>query len=448
MMKKISWVKDFLFKNTTTQQTIAKNTFWLFVGQMVSRFLRAGIVIYAARTLGIAGWGAFSYALGVATFLTTFSDIGINALITKEASRDTEKRDRYIATALILKLVLLLALCVLVFMLFPYLTNIEEAAAIMPILIFVFAFDTLRDLGSAISRALERMEIESLIQIFTNAVIVALGFIFLIHTPTSTSLAYAYAIGSGIGFVVNAYVLRHYFKNILENFKTTIIPEILRLAWPFGLMGVLGIMMLNTDIIMLGWLKGPSEVGFYSIAQKLIQLLYVIPTFFASSIFPAMSRTVRDNLPAFKNTLEKNISAVILIALPIVIFGIGMAHIIIEKIFGAMYVPSVPVFQILLFTVIMVYPSLLASNALFAADRQRVFMKFVAVGALSNIIFNAIFIPSLGAVGAAISTIVAQIITNFLIWRELKSLIPLTIATTCVALIKQTLRFVLRRGTF
>src|SRR3972149_7577669 len=150
-------ILNFLFKNGSAGQTIAKNTFWLFFGQIMSRLLRAAIVIYAARVLGAASWGAFSYALGIAAFLTIFSDIGINALITKEASRNPELKDKYIATAFWTKLVLTAFFIIATFLVFPYLTNIPEAAAIMPILIFVFAFDTLRDLGSALTRALEKM---------------------------------------------------------------------------------------------------------------------------------------------------------------------------------------------------------------------------------------------------------------------------------------------------
>ena len=66
----LSKLQGWLLHNTTVWQTIAKNTFWLFFGQMMSRVLRAIIVIYAARVLGAASWGAFSYALGIAAFLT------------------------------------------------------------------------------------------------------------------------------------------------------------------------------------------------------------------------------------------------------------------------------------------------------------------------------------------------------------------------------------------
>ena len=56
-------IKNFLFKNTNTKQTIAKNTFWLFFGEIIGRILKLGIVVFATRKLGVEGWGLFSYSL-------------------------------------------------------------------------------------------------------------------------------------------------------------------------------------------------------------------------------------------------------------------------------------------------------------------------------------------------------------------------------------------------
>ena len=67
MFKKI---KQFLFKNSSAKQTVAKNTFWLSVSNFGGRIIKAVIIIYAARVLGTAGYGVFSYALTLASFLT------------------------------------------------------------------------------------------------------------------------------------------------------------------------------------------------------------------------------------------------------------------------------------------------------------------------------------------------------------------------------------------
>ena len=422
MVTKFKILKTWLFQNNTDHQTIAKNTVWLLIGQIGSRLLRAAIVIYAARLLGAESWGAFSYALGIATFLTTFSDIGINALITKEASRQPELKNQYLATAFFTKTGILAILISGVFLFFPYLTKIPEAAAIMPILVFVFAFDSLRDLGSALSRALEKMQIEALMNIFTNLAIVILGFILLFNYQTAYALALAYALGSGVGLIAIIIALREHFKNIFINFQKSLVKEIIVTAWPFGLMSLMGVIMLNTDIIMLGWMRSATEIGYYSVAQKIIQLFYVLPALFASSIFPALSRYVKTEPDKAKKLLEKTIALAILIALPITLLGLILGRPIIQLLFGPEYLPSVMSFQILILTLLIVYPSTLVGNAVFAYDKQKNFIFFVGVAFVGNIFFNFLFIPSFGIEGAATATVLTQLITNGLIWKKMKSI--------------------------
>ena len=422
-----SKLKSFLLENTTVSQTITKNTFWLFFGQLISRLFRAAIVIYAARMLGAESWGAFAYALGVATFLTIFSDIGINALITKETARDLELKDQYLATAFFIKLGLLAILILGVIIFFPYLTRIPEAALVMPILMFVFVFDTLRDLGSALSRALEKMQIEAGIQIFTNLAIAVLGFLFLTTEETGQSLAYAYALGSGLGLAAMFYTLRRHFRDIFDNFNRALVKAIIVTAWPFGLLGIMGVVMLNTDIIMLGWLRQPAEVGYYSAAQKLIQVLYVLPALFAASVFPIVAKLVRTDALAVKKLLEKSVALVILVSLPIALLGIVLAEPIIELLFGMEYAPSILTFRILMATIVIVYPASLLGYAIFAYDEQKNFIWFVAVAALGNVLFNFLLIPKFGIEGAAVSTIITQLLTNALIWRKVKKITGLTI---------------------
>lgn len=423
----MKFILNWLLKNQTINQTIAKNTFWLFFGQIMSRVLRAAIVIYAARILGAASWGAFSYALGVAAFLTIFSDIGINALITKESSRNPQLKDQYLSTALFTKLGLLAIFVAAVIIFFPHLTKIEEASAIMPILIFVFAFDTLRDLGSAVSRALEKMQIEAGVQIFTNIAIVALGFMFLTVNKTSQALAFAYAAGSGIGLVAIFYTLHRHFRNLFRNFKFSLIKPIILTAWPFGLMGLMGAIMLNTDIIMLGWLRSAEEVGYYSAAQKIIQLLYVLPTLVATSIFPVIARMVAQNAVFVKTTLEKATAIIILISIPVTLIGLIFAGPIINLLYGSEYAPAVLTFRILMATILIVYPSTLIGNAIFAYDQQKSFIVFVFASTLGNALFNFLLIPKFGIEGAAASTVITQVITNALIWYKMKRLNNLSV---------------------
>lgn len=414
--------KSFLFENKNIKQTITKNTAWLVIGQSASRLIRAVIVIYAARILGAASWGAFSYALGVATFLTIFSDIGINALITKEASQKPELKERYLATAFFTKLALLTTLTTVTILAAPHLAKISEAKGLIPILLFVFAFDTLRDLSSAVCRALEKMEIEAGLLIFTNAAIVALGLLFLSYFKTSMALAFAYAIGSGLGLLAAFIALRSHFVNLIKNFRRDLIGPIIKTAWPFGLLGIMGILMLNTDIIVLGWLETPVKIGYYAAAQKLTQLLYVIPSLIGISIFPVMTRLVKISPALVKSILEKSVALIILAAVPLAAIGIIFAPLIINLIFGAAYAPAVPTLRILLLTILIVFPSSILSQAIFIYDRQKYFIGLVVWGALGNALLDIALIPIFSIEGAAAATLIVQLASNIFLWHKIKDI--------------------------
>lgn len=415
-------IKAFLFKNQTLRQTVIKNTFWLFGGEISSRLLRAAIVIYAARVLGAEGWGVFSYAITLAAFFTIFSDIGLSALITREAAKNPQLRIKYFSTAFFIKLVLMFFSVSLIILLAPLFTKIEDIKTLLPIVALILVFDGLREFGFSFNRALEKMEWEALVKILTNFSIAALGFIFLIVATTARSLAIAYTIGSATGFLAIIWVLRPYFRNLFSNFTKNLLWPIFSSAWPFALLGFLGSIMINTDIIMLGWFRTTQEVGFYSAVQRPIQLFYIIPALLATAIFPTFSRLAKKDNDKFRQVLEKSLALVLLLGIPLVFGGVILGKEIILTIFGSQYLSSTIAFQILLPTILIIFPSALIGNAIFAYDEQKKFIGFLALGALSNVALNYFLIPLYGIGGAAIATVGAQFLANGFVWFKMKKI--------------------------
>ena len=101
-------IKSFLFVNNSLSQTLIKNTFWLFLGEVISRLLKFFLVLYAARILGVAGWGIFAYAISVVSLFFIFADLGLDRLIIREISKDSLEKMRYLSTAFFFRLILLI----------------------------------------------------------------------------------------------------------------------------------------------------------------------------------------------------------------------------------------------------------------------------------------------------------------------------------------------------
>ena len=422
-----------------TRHRIAKNTAWLFTGQIIGRLLRAAVVIYAARVLGAASLGAFSYALSIAAFLTIFSDIGINALLTREGSKNPKERERYLATSFAVKLTLLLIMSVAALLFINRLTNLPEAMSLIPIALLVFIFDSLRDLGCAMARALEEMRIEAITNILTNIAITVFGIIALCISPTSMSVIVAYALGTLFGFISIVIPLRRYFKGLWKNFDRALIKPILLTAWPFGLVGLMGAVMINTDVLILGWMRSATEVGLYSAAQRPIQLLYIAPSLIATAFFPQLARMAAESKEKFAKLFENALALIYLLALPLTVGGVILAKQIIVLLYGASYASSYVSFAILSATLIVVFPATLIGNAIFAHNKQKTFLIYVALGVFGNIILDLILIPRWGMNGSSAATLINQIIINIYAWHLMQKTAPFSISKHLIKLTASTI---------
>jgi len=413
-------IKSFLFKNTSTKQTIAKNTMWLSLSHIVGRVIKAGLMIYAARLLGAAGYGVFSYVLSLSVFFSITADIGMGAFVTRQISSAQKIEKDYLATALVIKIFLIgLSMLGIIFVA-PAFTKIPGAGALLPAIALLIALDGIRDFVLAVNRAKEKMEIEATIHILTNIAIVVVGLFSLSIFGTSRALMVAYTIGSGIGLAVALAMLGKYFRGIWKSFQMNLVRPIIQNAWPFALLGLLGVVMINTDIIMLGLLRDASEVGLYSAAQKPIQVLYVIPAILASAFLPAITKLVNKEDKKLREIMEQAMTATLLIGLPIILGGIILGEKLMNFMFGSEYAAATLSFQILLITIAIVFPSVIIANAVFAYDKQKSFIGLLALGALGNIIFNLLLIPKYGITGSAVATIGAELSANTFIWLKMK----------------------------
>ena len=417
-------VKDFLLVNRTTGQTAAKNTFWLTISNVGGRALRAVVIIYSARVLGATEWGLFSYALSFVALITVFTDFGIGPILTREAAKTSDplQKSRIVSTAFFLKIALLVVGVGLVIFAAPDLTTIKEARFLFPIVSLILIFDTLQGFGFSLVRSLEKMELEAAFYLTTNVAIVIFGFLALHFSPSVRFFAYAYAAGTAVGATVTIFALRKYFSKIFSNFQKKLVAPILGSAWPFVISGLMGSLMLNTDILLIGFFLSAEQVGIYSAADRPIQLLYVLPAILATSIFPIFARLAVSSQQKMRSVLERVLSLAFLLSMPLALGGLVLGGDIIRIVFGQAYIPAVSSFRVLVITISINFTTAILSNAIFAYNRQKDLIKFAALGGIINIVLDLIFIPRFGILGSAWATFCAQLIGNFYLWNKMRQL--------------------------
>lgn len=401
---------------------IITNAFWLTTGDMAGRILRIILILYAARILGAAEWGVLSYALSWAMLYTIATDLGIGAVITKKIARVLHRPTAYLPTAVIIKIALLAAALPLVIIIIPLVSNIALPRALIITLYFLIVFDGLRLVTSAINRGFEAMRREAIINFFTQAIILIAGIAIVQYAPTAAALGIAYALGSAAGTLFAFFLMPIPAKQILTGFQRSLVFPIINEAWPVALVGVLGAIMLNTDIVMLGWFATAADIGYYSAAQKIIMTLYVFPALVAGALFPALARVAHTDYTTAREIIRKSVTASLIAGIALAVAGWLIGSYLIQFLFGAAYQPSLIPFLILLITLPFNFPTTILSNALFAYEKQKVFIVYAVVGVGANALFNLLLIPRWGNIGAAWATVIAQIISwEIITWAAVKT---------------------------
>lgn len=422
MLKK---AKDFLLSNTNTKQTIIKNIIWSSFGVSLSKILKSVVIIFAARILGVEGYGIFAYALSFAAVFNIFSDLGLSNLLTRELIKREDKK-YYLATSLIIKIILSVITIIFIGFVTPLFTNIEAVKPLMLMTAILISFDGFKNFVFSIYRSENKMQFEAFLEIVTEILITLFCVLVLVKSPSVINFTTAYMAASGVGLLITILTTRKYLQGVIKNFKSDLIVPIIKSALPFTIVGIFGVLMTNIDSIIIGILRPIQDLGLFAAAQRPISIIYLIPGLMYTALLPFFSKFGNEN-ESQANLLNKSIIISLALALPIVVGGMLLSKPIINVIYGYEFIGSVGVFNILLLTMIPIFPGTIISAILLAKDKQKIFIKSTMFGAIVNIAFDFLLIPYYGIEGSAIATVCAQVIANYILFVEIKKEIDLNI---------------------
>lgn len=418
-------IKEFLFHNKSAKQTVAKNTVWLSISNYGGRFIKAAIVIYGARVLDTAGYGVFSYALTLAGFVSLFLDPGINSILVRETAKASEEeRMKVFSTTLAIKAVLVAFGILIIVFIAPLFSTLPGARALLPLVALILSFDTFRGFFTSLMDAREKMEWDAAVNLVTNAAITAFGFWFLAIRPSAAMFTWSYAIGTGIGALMALAIIFPYLIKSLSRFSAKMIMPILGAAWPFAVIGALGILLTNTDILIISWMRSATEVGIYSAVIRIVQMIYILPGIIQMATLPAFSRLAKTDDIRFRAGFERTLGFIFLASIPLALGGAILGTQIMTFVFGSTYVSGSLAFKVLMVSMIFDFPASVIAAAIFSYNHQKGLIISSAIAGVANVAFDLLLIPHFGITGSAFATLGAQALSNWYLWRMMRKINP------------------------
>lgn len=176
--------------------------------------------------------------------------------------------------------------------------------------------------------------------------------------------------------------------------------------------GALGISYLRLYSLLVGWLYGVRELGFYSRAEATAQLPgTLLNGVLARVAFPLFSRMSTDTV-WLKSNMRLGLQVVTLISAPAML-GLGaVAEPLVQVLFGPKWLPSVPFLRVLALAALLLPLHALNLQTLMAMGRSDLFFRVQVVknGLGILVLFVA---ASFGAIGVAWGMVIAGVISYF-----------------------------------
>ena len=218
-----------------------------------------------------------------------------------------------------------------------------------------------------------------------------------------------------------------------------LIVELLRLAWPIGLAGVFVTAYYQIDGVLLFHYRGAVAAAYYSAAYRVLDVLQIFPVTVGSVMLPLLAGAEREagGEARSRRAFELAITLLLVIAVPVAVLGGILAPGLVSLVYGGAYHRSVMLLQILLPAFIFISVGYVLIGQLVLRAMLRPYIVAAFLGAVLNIVVNAVWIPIDGAAVAAWTTVgtegVVMAAIATVVHRRLGFVLPFARIGRCVA---------------
>ena len=396
---------------------LVKPFFWSFLSNLAPQLIAPLVFILLARILEPADYGIVAMALVVVGFAQLFKDAGLGQVIVQAKSTHVSN---FVFTV---QFGIGCCLYIMIFTLSPYIAefyNTSEVEHVLKILGLIFVVSPFLDIPVYLSiRAINfkavfiRNSISPIISGCISITMACYGFGYW-------ALVYGQLIGQCLTAIILLFVVRwkpRFEINWHQNRKHI----------KFGIhmfsQGILSWVLGMADKLFLGKFQNQANVGYYEIASRAAN----IPDSLLSSsinrlMYPVMAQRQRQSQTI--SELYLNITKrIAFISLPTCVWLILMAPIIFDLFLGAKWLPSVPLFCLLIITCLTGSIVSLNVEVYKAINRADIMTKFFAARGVVSLPCYYIF-SQYGGFALAASRVVLALIFSpvnvFVVTRILK----------------------------
>ena len=381
---------------------------------IVTSLFSAVLFIYLARALRAEALGYISYAFTIIFFLANFIDLGLSTYGTREVSNDRSRASQYVSEIISFRLIISSILAVLTITIASLSYNASSAfrAVVIESTLILFTVSLATEWAF---QGMEKMRMVFISFATTSVLQLSLIFTFVKSPKDVLKVPILYFIATIPIIAVYLRILK--FRPMMKTEDLKRMGRYLSSSLVIWSISIFAQVYNNLDIFMLGIFRGVGEVGYFTIARRIIGGASALMIFLAGALLPRLTRTFSSDLAQFKSATNKFLKLAIILTvfglLPIILFSGNLISLTV----GKGYLPASLPLKIMSLGLIFVLFNLPFSTGLIACHLEREVLKQAAASAALSVFSNIILIPRYGMIGASVSFVLAELLAiTWILW--------------------------------
>lgn len=363
---------------------------------------------YVSRVIGSNGVGIYSYTYSIANTFALIGMLGVTnygnrtiAAVQNDRRKRSEQFWNIFALQAIMSLIVLIIYCIFIF---GYYSGENRS---------IFVIQTMIVLCSMLDINWYFFGVEKFKLTVTRNIIIKIANVLLIfilvHNTKDIGLYTGIISGS---LLLSNLVIWPFLRGEVDFIK----PSIKRITSHLGQAIVLFIPVIaitlykRIDKIMLGSFSTMSQTGIFENAEKIINIPNSLIAALGTVMLPRMTYLYVKGDERIANKYLSISMEFICFASSALMFGVaGIANEFAPWFFGREFIQVGPLLMVMAPTIFFVsWANVIRTQYLIPLHHDRVYVISVWMGAIINLIINALLIPKYGAMGTVIGTVCAE----------------------------------------
>lgn len=405
--------------------SLIANISWLGTANVIVKpFWFLFVTAACMRLLGVQEYGVMNAALSLTLIAVSMTNLGTTRFTVREVARDPSRASLFFSNFIVLLAggaIIAWIGAVLIGRLLGYGPEAQIAVAFAGLYAVSLG---LTGYCRSLYESLEALRQESIMLIVEKVLVIGLGLTGLVLTRTAYWTLAGMGAGMALTLLLNIWwINRRHARLDRSLISRRFIVGALKTMIPFGLAELFIVIYFRVDMVMIEAMLGEGPTGQYGAAYRIHEALSMLPAIVASAaVYPRLARLQGSGSNrAFLRLLGKSAAGLVATGTVITVGVFLTAPTIISLLDpDPQYGPAAGALAVLVWAFPFSCASALLYAALVSIDDQR-FISWLLLGALAlNISMNLVLIPLRGIEGAALATVLPEILlTAAFTWRLL-----------------------------